>query len=138
LNTNINGINDGLGVSRMAWLRGDKSAEQLQGGNFRNRSNGLLGDIVNSDLLFVKSFNFNYDALPSGTAGQSVYYDFVYANENRIPVIYTGANDGMLHAFNAETGVELFSYVPSAVYPKLSWLTSPDYTHRYFVDGNAY
>lgn len=138
LNTNISGINDGLGVNRMAWLRGDKSAEQAQGGNFRNRSGGVLGDIVNSDLLFVKSLNFNYDALPSGTAGQSAYYDFVYANENRTPVIYTGANDGMLHAFNAETGVELFSYVPSTVYPKLSWLTSPDYTHRYFVDGNAY
>src|SRR5690606_26571879 len=47
-------------------------------------------------------------------------------------------NDGMLHAFNAETGVELFSYVPSTVFSKLSQLTTANYTHRYFVDGNAY
>lgn len=138
LNTDIDGVNDGLGLSRISWLRGDKTTELAQNGNFRNRNNGLLGDIVNSDLLFVKTLNFSYDALPSGTAGQSAYSTYVQANENRVPVIYTGANDGMLHAFNAETGAELFSYVPSASYSKLSWLTSLNYTHRYFVDGNAY
>ncbi|SDY52582.1 pilus assembly protein [Nitrosomonas sp. Nm58] len=138
LNTNISGAKDGLGMSRISWLRGDKTTEVAQGGSFRNRNNGLLGDIVNSDLLFVKVLNFGYDALPSGTAGQAAYAAYVQANASRMPVIYTGANDGMLHAFNAETGVELFSYIPSAVYPKLSWLTSPDYTHRYFVDGNTY
>ncbi len=138
LNTNIGGTNDGLGVSRISWLRGDKTTEVAQGGNFRNRNNGLLGDIVNSDLLFVKALNFGYDVLPDGTAGQTSYPAYVQANASRTPVIYAGANDGMLHAFNAETGVELFSYVPNAVYPKLSSLTSPNYTHRYFVDGNAY
>ncbi|MCW5597850.1 MAG: pilus assembly protein PilY [Nitrosomonas sp.] len=138
LNTNMNGVNDGLGASRIAWLRGDKTTELAQGGNFRNRNNGLLGDIINSDLLYVKSLNFSYDALPSGTAGRDSYYTFVQTNESRIPVIYTGANDGMLHAFNAETGVELFSYVPSTVFSKLSQLTTANYTHRYFVDGNAY
>lgn len=138
LNTNIGGVNDGLGTSRISWLRGDKTTELAQGGKFRNRNNGLLGDIVNSDLLFVKALDFGYDALPSGTAGQTSYSTYAQSNASRTSVIYTGANDGMLHAFNAETGVELFSYIPGAVYPKLSWLTSPDYTHRYFVDGNAY
>lgn len=138
LNTNIAGTNDGQGISRISWLRGDKTTEVAQGGGFRNRSNGLLGDIVNSDLLYVKALDFSYDALPSGTGGQTSYATFVQSNASRTPVIYTGANDGMLHAFNAETGIELFSYIPSSVYSKLSWLTSPDYTHRYFVDGNAY
>ena len=138
LNTNISGANDALGISRISWLRGDTTTELAQGGSFRNRNNGLLGDIVNSDLLFVQALNFNYDALPSGTAGQDSYATYVQASANRMPVIYTGANDGMLHAFNAETGVELFSYIPSAVYPKLSSLTAPNYTHYYFVDGNAY
>ena len=139
LNTNIAGINDGLGISRIGWLRGDKAAEIAQGGSFRNRNNGLLGDIVNSDLLFVKAFDFNYDALPAETPGQASYHTYVHANSSsRTPVVYTGANDGMLHGFNAETGKELFAYVPGAVFSKLSWLTSPDYTHRYYVDGNAY
>src|SRR5690606_12195570 len=39
---------------------------------------------------------------------------------------------------NADTGQELFAYVPAAVYPNLSKLTATDYAHRYFVDGNAY
>ncbi len=138
LNTNIGGVNDGQGVNRVAWLRGDKSTELAQGGSFRNRGAGILGDIINSDLFFVRSLNFSYDGLVSGTPGQTTYYNYVQANESRTPVIYTGANDGMLHAFNADTGVELFSYVPSSVYSKLSSLTSPSYTHRYIVDGNAY
>ena len=138
LNTNIGGVNDGQGVNRVAWLRGDKSQELAQGGSFRNRNAGILGDIINSDLFFVRSLNFSYDGLVAGTPGQTTYYNYTQANESRTPVIYTGANDGMLHAFNADTGVELFSYVPSSVYSKLSALTSPNYTHRYIVDGNAY
>ncbi len=34
--------------------------------------------------------------------------------------------------------MELFAYVPAAVYPQLSKLTDSGYTHRYYVDGNAY
>lgn len=138
LNTNIIGINDGLGIARVGWLRGDKAGEIGQGGSFRNRNNGLLGDIVNSDLLFVKALDFGYDALPVSTPGQASYHTYVHTNSSRPPVVYAGANDGMLHAFNAETGKELFAYIPASVYPRLSWLTSPNYTHRYYVDGNAY
>ena len=57
------------------------------------------------------------------------------------PMVYDGANDGMLHAFRADTGngssgKELFAYVPAAVYGNLSSLTETDYTHKYFVDGS--
>lgn len=138
LNKNIVGVDDGKGMLRLNWLRGDKSNEIAMGGTFRNRNSGLLGDIVNSDLLYVKALNFNYDSLPGGTPGQENYQAYVRANKNRLPVVYTGANDGMLHALNADTGQELFAYVPAAVYPNLSKLTTTDYAHRYFVDGNAY
>ncbi len=138
LNKNILGVDDGKGLLRLNWLRGDKSHEMAMGGTFRNRNSGLLGDIINSDLLFVKSLNFNYDSLPAGTPGQANYQAYVLASKNRLSVIYTGANDGMLHALNADTGRELFAYVPAAIYPNLTRLTSSDYTHRYFVDGNAY
>ena len=49
-------------------------------------------------------------------------------------VVYCGANDGMLHAFDAETGNELFAYVPNLVFDQLSRLTDPAYTHRFYVD----
>lgn len=52
-------------------------------------------------------------------------------------ILYLGANDGMLHAFKADTGGELFAFLPSFVYPNLGHLTQKEYAdhHRYFVDG---
>jgi type IV pilus assembly protein PilY1 len=49
-------------------------------------------------------------------------------------VIYAGGNDGMLHAFNATTGAEIFAYVPNLVFGNLNLLTDPTYTHRFYVD----
>lgn len=49
-------------------------------------------------------------------------------------IVYCGANDGMLHAFDAETGQELFAHVPNFVFGNLPSLASPGYSHRFFVD----
>jgi Tfp pilus tip-associated adhesin PilY1 len=61
---------------------------------------------------------------------------------NSIPVLagrtlFVGANDGMLHAFDAFTGQERFVYVPNLVLERLRQLGSSDYTKqpRYYVDG---
>lgn len=51
-------------------------------------------------------------------------------------MIYVGANDGMLHGFDASTGNEKIAYVPSMVYPNLNQLSHPTYSHRYYVDGS--
>ena len=57
--------------------------------------------------------------------------------------LYAGANDGMLHAFDAETGNELFAYIPKLVFANLKNLADPLYYHKFFVDltpavGNVY
>ena len=49
-------------------------------------------------------------------------------------VIYAGSNDGMLHAFDAGTGAEIFAYMPNLVFGNLKLLTDPAYTHRFYVD----
>ena len=49
-------------------------------------------------------------------------------------VVYVGANDGMLHAFNADEGSELFAYVPNLVFDHLGDLADPGYEHRFYVD----
>lgn len=69
-----------------------------------------------------------------GKLGDIVHSEPFYHNN----AIYIGANDGMLHAFSAETGDELFAYVPSLVYPNLASLASTDYLHKYFVDATPY
>jgi type IV pilus assembly protein PilY1 len=130
--------NDALGLARLAWIRGDSTLELNQGGGFRNRTK-KLGDIVNSDPLFVKSEDYGFSVLP--TEGSS-YASYVAGKQNRAPMLYVGANDGMLHGFNANTGAEVFAFIPAGVYgtvaqPKLAALTDPGYTHRYLVDGPA-
>ena len=56
-------------------------------------------------------------------------------------VLYVGANDGMLHAFeiNADSdgnikGNEIFAYIPNLVFENLKELANPDYLHKYYVD----
>ena len=40
----------------------------------------------------------------------------------------------MLHAFDAQTGNELFAYIPKLVFENLKELSDPLYTHKFFVD----
>lgn len=94
-------------VAVLDYLRGNSSGERRNGGSFRNR-NTVLGDIINSSPAFVKNSN----------------------------TVFVGANDGMLHAFNASNGDELFGYVPDGIdFKQLKTLTDPEYAHRFFVDG---
>lgn len=139
LNTNIDGNNDSMGSARLDYLRGDASKELQNGGNFRSRidSDGdhrVLGDIVNSDPAFVGAGHFGFTRL-GGDAGEA-YPDFMEFKKERTEMVYIGANDGMLHGFDANNGDEVFAYVPNAVFDKLSYLTSPHYVHRYYVDGS--
>ncbi|MDB5927139.1 MAG: Type fimbrial biosis protein PilY1, partial [Betaproteobacteria bacterium] len=55
---------------------------------------------------------------------------------DRTPMVYTAANDGMLHGFDATSGQEQIAYIPSKTFANLNKLTAPGYTHQYFVDGS--
>ncbi|UCH18542.1 MAG: PQQ-binding-like beta-propeller repeat protein [Burkholderiales bacterium] len=96
---------------------------------FRQRTR-VLGDIVNSEAVYVKQPLYEY--VDSG------YSTFKTSNASRTPVVYVGANDGMLHAFDAATGRELWAYVPKLLFPKLYLLADKLYTtnHQYYVDGS--
>jgi len=122
-----------LTAAQVDYLRGDDSNEVSNGGTFRNRTN-KLGDLVNSDPHYVKDENFGYNVLP-GAEGSS-YSVFLTGKSSRIAMVYVGANDGMLHGFQASDGVEQFAYFPNGTWSSLSLLTSPSYTHKYFVDSS--
>ncbi|MFZ5957014.1 pilus assembly protein [Pseudomonas knackmussii] len=127
---------DGLGRERLAFLRGERGEE---GRLFRQRSS-VLGDIVNSTPLLIGPPSRNARALDrlEGNLQAQHYSAFKAAQGQRPSVLYVGANDGMLHAFAADSGDELFAFVPSAVIGELNQLADPGYVgdrHRYFVDG---
>ena len=112
--------------ARVDYLRGDASNEGT-GLFFRGRSGHKLGDIVNSAVV--------YSGAPSASITDTGYSSFFQTHANRAATVYVGANDGMLHAFDAATGVERFAYIPSFLIPKLSALTSPSYVHASYVDA---
>lgn len=137
LNVGPGNVADTQGSARVDYLRGSRSGERANGGSFRDRDQ-VLGDIINSNPFYVRQQYFGYERLP-GAEGSS-YRAFYTGNATRTPMLYVGANDGMLHAFNAETGREVFAYIPRSVYPKLWELTDPDYNdrHLFYVDGSPY
>ncbi|MGJ7495954.1 pilus assembly protein [Variovorax sp. RT4R15] len=123
------GARDELGEGRVAYLRGDRTGEaDKKGGVFRTRDS-VMGDVVNSTPLLVGA--------PSSTVQGKDYDKFAAAHKDRPRAVYVGANDGMLHAFAADTGAELFAYVPRSMYARLGAYTSPDYVHQPYVDGSA-
>ena len=171
------------GVWRLNYLRGDYSHEiknplrkstdlkRSSTGIFRNRTRidpatsdalqtdpWLLGDIVNSDPVYVGFENYGYNKLPdnpSHPAEKNNYVGFVNTNKLRRKMVYIGSNDGFFHGFDAnltttaatpttpatDGGKEILAYLPNAVYSQMRALSDPDYgkisnPHHYFADGS--
>ncbi|WP_165856214.1 pilus assembly protein [Marinobacter sp. JSM 1782161] len=119
----------------LAYLRGDASNEVVNGGSYRTRSNTVIGDIVHSSPLYVGPPDEDkYEDTGWDEADTHVSFAQTYAD--RTPVVYIGANDGLVHAFDADSGEELFAYMPrSAALKGVSSLADTDYDHQYFMDG---
>jgi len=131
--------------------------------NLRNRTADSkvwkLGDIIHSTPTPIGRPVDNYDLIYS----DDTYADFYLLHKNRETVVYTGANDGMLHAFLAGVfnpgapvtgdgasftvdpikygllgpGDEIWAYIPQSLLPHLKWLADASYieaNHVYYVD----
>ncbi|MDZ4263263.1 MAG: PilC/PilY family type IV pilus protein, partial [Pseudomonadota bacterium] len=122
---------------RLNYLRGKTVTDPDTNDSITFRSRSVpLGDIVNSSPVHVGIPALRYpDAAPFGETGKR-YGKFWNDNKSRTPVVYVGANDGMLHGFDANTGKELLAYVPNAIFGNLKYITDPSFVanHKYFVD----
>lgn len=103
-----------LTSSVVDFLRGVRTGEVQQGGTLRQRASAL-GDIVHSRPYYLSDSTSTTPA----------------------PTVFVGANDGMLHAFNAVTGAERWAYVPSMLISKMSNLAVTPYVHDFYVDGSV-
>jgi type IV pilus assembly protein PilY1 len=120
MNRNSGGTVDNRGQARVDYIRGDRTQEVQNGGIYRDR-NSRLGDVVNSNIWYATD------------------------KGGRIPMVYVGANDGMLHGLAAATtgsvpgGTELLAYIPRGIAEgSLRDLTDTTYTHKYFVDASPF
>ncbi len=134
------GVNTADQQDIIDYLRGDAAKEQSQtNGVYRTRDTAL-GDIVDSQPVFVGSPMANQYYGETFT-GSDTYAQFVSNNQSREALVWVAANDGMLHAFDAATGKETYAYLPGAVITSsLASLANPKYgtalaPHQYFNDG---
>lgn len=130
------------------YLRGDHSKEARNGGPFRDRDS-RIGDILGSQPEVLSKASFGYTGLANAMGGNT-YDAFLTSKQSRVPQIFVGSNNGMLHAFNATTGEENWALIPNSVLTDnmnadgtpaakqstFADLARPDYEHRYFVDGS--
>ncbi|MEP7208779.1 MAG: PilC/PilY family type IV pilus protein, partial [Casimicrobiaceae bacterium] len=126
------------GQAILEFLRGDRSNEGIELGQFRARTSPL-GDIVASQVAYVGAPVASYlDANDPG------YTAFKNKYASRAARVYVGANDGMLHAFDDATGDETWAYVPLGVYRSgatglgaLSYQDGalPAFRHHYYVNS---
>jgi type IV pilus assembly protein PilY1 len=117
------------------YLRGNKTYEDTNLNTetpnrlFRERQ-ATLGDISQSRPSYFKKSNAEY--LDPG-------YKAYNESTTRSAAIYVGANDGMLHAFDAKSGRELWAFIPTAVIPNLANLADKEYGANYhtnYVNGS--
>jgi type IV pilus assembly protein PilY1 len=115
---------DSRGEHRLEYIRGNNALEERffnsvtnPNATFRNRSS-KIGDIVHSSPLFRE-----YEELVAGVP-------------NIYGVLFVGGNAGGMHALDADTGRELFFYIPGLVFQELIHLpvAPPYFTHHYYVD----
>ncbi|WP_171011875.1 pilus assembly protein [Pseudomonas sp. 2FE] len=119
------------------YLMGSRVNEAPAGLKYRKRSS-LLGDIVNSTLVIANKQDWGFHGRVPIPNSNQTYSQFVASKASHAPTLFVGANDGFLHAFNANTGNELFAYMPNGVLPNVKDLASSDYRHRYYVDGKLH
>jgi type IV pilus assembly protein PilY1 len=116
------------GDNLVRFLRGQTA---FVGTVYRNRLHAL-GDTVNSKPVYVRAplWGFADAVVPD-------YATFKASKASRQAALYVSANDGMLHAFNADSGEELWAYVPRIIMPGMYKLADLNYStqHQYFVDG---
>ncbi len=138
------------GEALVNFLRGDRSNEEVtattpDNAKFYRYRKSVLGDIVSAQPQYVGA--------PTRYYSDSGYSAFKTLRASRTPVVYTAANDGMLHAFKADHtydtstnpktlvtsdgGTELWAYVPSFALPRMYTLADKAYAdkHQYFVEG---
>ncbi|MBT5229000.1 MAG: VWA domain-containing protein [Methylococcales bacterium] len=122
------------------YLRGDDRNEGGGLGQLRKRT-GKLGDIIHSDPIFYGKPVMPWkNTAPFPTQAGKTYGEYVGAQANRTGMVYVGANDGMLHGFNADTGKEEFAFMPESIFSTaaedgIHYLTSQVYFHKGYVDN---
>ena len=109
---------------------GDNSGQVFAYSYLTADQKGKLGPDPESVVNFIRGKDPDGSGNRDNMLGDIVHSAVVFIDD----VVYVGANDGMLHAFSAKYGTEIFGYVPYLVFDHLEDLVDPNYDHRFYVD----
>ena len=109
-------------------MRGIDAYDVNENGNKTETREWKLGDIFHSNTVIVGEPSRFFE--DEGFSGPGGFYE---KNKDRTKVIIAGANDGMLHAFNAETGKEEWAFIPNSLLKTLKLMST---AHTYYVDAS--
>jgi len=115
------------------YIRGNDTPPAFTVKTLRARDGYYVGDIINVSPIFSGKPMSRFDLI----YGDTTYWQFYWNNTSRREVLFTGANDGMLHTFDAATGEELWGYIPFTLLPHLKWFSDPTYCHLFYTDLTA-
>ncbi len=153
---------------RLNYLRGDRSNEltALGAGLYRARTS-VLGDIIDSSPTWVGApaasypnvwidlYAANAPTPPENAGPAQSYAAYMSAEQTRTNVVYSGANDGMLHGFRAgnfdinnnyvaanNDGMEMLAYIPGYIVNDINAsanvsndFSNFQYAHHFDVDA---
>jgi type IV pilus assembly protein PilY1 len=130
------------GANIVDWLRGQQ--QYADGtimrayGRTKDNAPGLsttlpivLGDIASSKPAYLREPRKSYTATDYATFKTD-------QTKKRAATVFVAANDGMLHAFTAATGEEIWAYAPRITMKKLYLQASTTYgtNHQFTTDGS--
>ncbi|WP_332877028.1 pilus assembly protein [Massilia sp. S19_KUP03_FR1] len=132
--TNATTVNSGATI--INWLRGQQqyADDVILRAYGKSKTDAttpvILGDIASSKPVYVR--------VPRKSYANAGYSEFVTAQAARVPTVYVAANDGMLHAIDANTGTENWAYVPRITMQKLYKQAGLTYgaNHHFTTDGS--
>ena len=127
--------------------------------NPRDKGVGVwkLGDVISSTPRVQSAVQLGTYNLPA-PGGYNDYSYLTFINSNQYKnrgMVYVGANDGMLHAFNfgllsvrasgfqkaslsgSNLGSERWAFIPKNMLPYLKYSADPLYRHIYAIDGKT-
>jgi type IV pilus assembly protein PilY1 len=138
------------------YIEGQDAFDEDRNNNWSEKREAVLGDIFHSSPILIgrppSALGAEDGFGPASEAGT-----FLNMYQQRDRILYAGANDGMLHAFDAGshqtgdnsltpeteteyydfgTGNELWGWIPSAVVPNLKYMPINTPRTYYYVDGS--
>lgn len=116
------------------YLRGKDPVSDPNDQLFRQRS-GPIGAMVNPPSMFMGGNQDMIYDLTGSVDGAGDYQVYMQKRRSFPASLFVATNAGVMHALNADTGVEMAGYMPRRSLKRMLDYANADYDFSYILDG---